>query len=177
MFKLLVILYIRKQHNITEIPGLSPARMRIWQKWLLVEVTLQFTIFSLAMLISLYDVIIWGDSATSSTLNTFMKFLSTSFKFWLRPYFLQKIGYTFFYKQLVCKQLALSLKIAKQHKITDYRKDYRLRSDLHCWTKATKQSKSLLFTKNFFEQSEKLIIWSAKKSWENTRKMFIRPHY
>ena len=95
----------------------------------------------------------------------------------------------FFYKQLVYKQLAIILKIAKQlwgaqtsgnkqqHKITDYRKDYRLRSNLHCWTKATKQSKSLLFSRNFFGQSEKLMIWLTKKSWENTRKMFIRPHY
>ena len=30
----------RKQHIIAEISGLSPARMRIWQQWLLGDVTL-----------------------------------------------------------------------------------------------------------------------------------------
>ena len=50
----------------------------------------------------------------------------------------------------------------QQHKITDYRKDYRLRSNLHCWTKATKQSKSLLFSRNFFGKSEKLMKWLTK---------------
>ena len=50
----------------------------------------------------------------------------------------------------------------QQHKIKDYRKDYRLLYNLHCWNKATKQSKSLLFSRNFFEQSEKLMIWLTK---------------
>ena len=104
--------------------------------------------------------------------------------------------YTFFYKQLVYKQLALSLKISKQlwglnHltisnniKLQITRNHFQkmtvcnaIRSNLHCSTKATKQSKSLIFSRNSFEQSEKLLIWLTKKSWENTRKIFIRPHY
>ena len=58
----------------------------------------------------------------------------------------------------------------QQHKIIDYGKDYRLRSNLHCWTKAAKQSKSLLFSRNFFEQSEKLMIWLPKNLGETQEK-------
>ena len=35
-----------KHHIIIKIPGLSPARMRIWQKWLFGEVTVIYNLFT-----------------------------------------------------------------------------------------------------------------------------------
>ena len=43
-------------------------------------------IFSLAVLIFLYDIISWDVNVTPSTLKVFMKFWGTCFKFWLRPW-------------------------------------------------------------------------------------------
>ena len=51
----------------------------------ILEVT-EYKIFSLAMLIFLYDVIIEDVSVMSSTLKSLMKIRGTSFKFWLRPW-------------------------------------------------------------------------------------------
>ena len=41
---------------------------------------------------------------------------------------------------------------------------------LHCWTKATKQSKNLLFSRNFFEQSEKANDMINQKILEKHKK-------
>ena len=67
--------------------------MLIWQQWLLGEVTLQFIIYSVAILIFLYDVINWDASATSPMLKAFMKFWGTCFEFWLWPWILEFVEY------------------------------------------------------------------------------------
>ena len=86
--------------------------------------------------------------------------------------------YTFFYKQLFYKPLALSLNTLsaksffqnslKSYWYSNFQKMTvwnTIHSDLHCWTKATKQS-----SRNFFEQSKKTNDMINQKILEKHKK-------
>ena len=64
----------------------------------------------------------------------------------------------------------------QQHKITDYRKDYRLRSTYIGELKPQSKAK-VCYSIGISLNNPRINDMINQKSWENTRTMFIRPHY